>query len=617
MIVSVTFSDYNTNRIKVQHVYKIGQKVERKNDMKNYDRIHARKPEGIDVRHAYIVGGGIAGLSTAAFLTEDAHMPGSNITVYEQLPLVGGSMDASGNSLDGYISRGERELEPYMECLWYLCAMIPSLEEKGRTVLDETRECNKNLSIYANKRLFENRFTPRDISTLGLTKADMGHMVKMMTTPEEDIEDVSIEQWFTSDFFKSNLWYYWASMLAFQPYHSLIEMKRYTVRFMQHLDGVENLKGILRTKYDQYNSIIKPLYKWLEEKGVQFVTDTTVNEIHVEVEGEKKTVTYLEVVKDGIVEKVTVDPKDIVYFTNGSMTQNSSRGDNKTVARINRDESNRGCFSVWEKLAKVSTVFGKPEKFDAFIDKSHFISYTVTITDFPELFQHIEERTTNVTGTAGVITLVDSAWFLSINTPPQPLFPEQPENVQVFWGYGLHGNEIGDYIKKPMTECTGEEILQELLYHLDYLDKYEELLAHTKIITSMLPYITSQFMPRTLTDRPQIIPEGSTNLAFIGQFVELEGDVVFTVETSVRTAMIAVYRTLHLDKPIAPLFEAQFDIRIIVACLKKMLDTDTLRKDNLPPINPLKLPKMIDELLKAVNSVPAMKDYYPETEENK
>lgn len=596
---------------------KLKIKLGRMDDMKNFDRINARKPEGIDERRAYIVGGGIAGLSTAAFLTEDAHMPAANITVYEQLPVVGGSMDGSGNAIDGYISRGERELEPYMECLWYLCGLIPSLEEEGRTVLDETRECNKNLPIYANRRLFENKFRPRDIKTLGLTKADMGHMVKMMTTPEEDIEDVTIEQWFTADFFKSNLWYYWASMLAFQPYHSLIEMKRYTVRFMQHLDGVESLKGILRTKYDQYNSIIKPLHKWLEEKGVQFVTGTTVDEIHVEVEGEKKTVTYLEVVKDGVADKVTVDPKDIVYFTNGSMTQNSSHGDNKTVARINRDETNRGSFSVWEKLAKVGPVFGRPEKFDEFIDKSHFISYTVTITDYPELFQHIEERTTNVTGTAGAITLVDSAWFFTINTPPQPLFPEQPENVQVLWGYGLHGNEMGDYIKKPMTECTGEEILQELLYHLDYLDQYEELLAHTKIITSMLPYITSQFMPRTLTDRPQIIPEGSTNLAFIGQFVELEGDVVFTVETSVRTAMIAVYRTLHLDKPIAPLFEAQFDIRIIVACLKKLLNTDTIRKHDLPPINPIKLPKLIDEFLKTVNSVPAMKDYYPETEENK
>ncbi len=585
--------------------------------MKNYDRVNARKPEGIESRRAFIVGGGIAGLSAAAFLTEDGHMPGENITVYDQLSVVGGSMDGSGNAVDGYVSRGERELEPYMECLWYLFAMVPSLEEEGRTVLDETRENNKNLQIYAKRRLFQNQFQPRDISTLGLIKADMDNTVKMMTTPEEELEDVTIEQWFTSAFFKSNLWYYWATMLAFQPYHSLIEMKRYTVRFMQHLDGIEHLKGILRTKYDQYASMILPLTKWLEEKGVHFVTSTTVEEIHVEIEGDQKTVTYLDINKEGSLERIPVAANDIVYFTNGSMTQNSSHGDNKTIAKMNRDTEHKGCFSVWEKLAKVSPVFGKPEKFVSTPDQSHFISYTVTITDYPQLFQHIEKRTDNVTGTAGEVSLVDSNWLLSFNTPPQPAFLNQPENVQVLWGYGLHGNENGDYIKKPMTDCTGEEILQELLYHMDYLDKYEELLPHVKIITTMMPYITSQFMPRGLQDRPQIIPEGSTNLAFIGQFVELEGDVVFTVETSVRTAMIAVYRTLHLDKPIAPLFEAQYDLRIVVACLKKMLGTDTITKDDLPPINPLKLPKMVDDLLNAVNSVPKMKDYYPEAEENK
>lgn len=584
--------------------------------MKNYDRIHARKPEGIEHRHAYIVGGGIAGLATATFLTEDGHMPGKNITVYDQLSTVGGSMDGSGNAVDGYVSRGERELEPYMECLWYLFAIVPSLEEEGRTVLDETRENNKNLQIYAKKRLFEKQFQAKDISSLGLSKADMDNMVRMMTTPEEEIEYVTIEQWFTADYFKSNIWYYWSSMLAFQPYHSLIEMKRYTVRFMQHLDGIENLKGILRTKFDQYASMIQPLRVWLEEKGVQFVTGTLVEEIHVEVEGASKTVTYLEIVQNGKTERVAVAADDIVYFTNGSMTQNSSHGDNHSVAPMNLDMEHRGSFTVWEKLAKVSPVFGKPEKFVSSPDKSHFISYTVTITDYPQFFKYIEEKTTNVTGTAGVITLVDSAWFQSINTPPQPAFKGQPENVQVLWGYGLHGNEIGDYIKKPMTECTGEEIMQELLFHLDYLGKYEEMMPHVKIITTMMPYITSQFMPRGLKDRPQIIPEGCTNLALIGQFVELEGDVVFTVETSVRTAMIAVYRTLHLDKPITPLFEAQYDVRIVVANLKKMLGVEEIRKEDLPPISPLQLPKLVNQLLGAVNSVPKMKSYYPETQEN-
>jgi oleate hydratase len=77
---------------------------------------HAPKPEGIERRKAYIVGGGIAGLAAAAFLADDAGMPGENIMILEAHSDVGGAMDGvRGKS--GYLCRGERELEAYMECL--------------------------------------------------------------------------------------------------------------------------------------------------------------------------------------------------------------------------------------------------------------------------------------------------------------------------------------------------------------------------------------------------------------------------------------------------------------------------------------------------------------------
>lgn len=180
--------------------------------MRNYDRVHPRKPEGIEKRNAYIVGGGIAGLSAAAFLVRDAQMPGKNITVYDQLPVFGGSMDACGTAETGYVSRGERELEPYMECLWDLFSTIPSIYEEGRTVLDETRECNKNLEINSHHRLWEQGFVAHDESSMGLSPKVQEQMMKMMTTPEEQLENVTIDQWFSKDFFESNLWYYWSAI---------------------------------------------------------------------------------------------------------------------------------------------------------------------------------------------------------------------------------------------------------------------------------------------------------------------------------------------------------------------------------------------------------------------
>ncbi len=584
--------------------------------MRNYDRVHPRKPEGIENRYAYIVGGGIAGLSAAAFLVRDAQMPGKNIIIYDQLPVFGGSMDACGNAATGYISRGERELEPYMECLWDLFSTIPSLYEEGRTVLDETRECNKNLEINSSHRLWEKGFVPHDESSMGLSKKVQEQMVKMFLTPEDQLEDIAIDEWFSKDFFESNLWYYWSAMLAFQPYQSLIEMRRYAVRFMHQLHLIKSLKQILRTKYDQYHSLILPLQKYLADNGVQFISDTTVTDMDMDIQGNLKTVTALKMLCNGVESTQPVSKEDLVLFTNGSMTQNSTRGSMTEAPVMNMDSKNRGCFTLWEKLAAKCDNFGHPEKFAFDPMKTNFVSTTITITDYPELFDYLEKKSGNQIGTAGVTTFIDSPWYMSYNAAIQPVDPDQPKNVQVLWLYGLHANNKGAYVKKPMIECSGEEILKELLYFCGLEDKYDEIRSHCIAIPTVMPYITSQFMPRGQKDRPTIIPEGSQNLAFIGQFVELPGDVVFTVETSVRTAMTAVYRMLHLDRPVDPLFEGQYDIRMVKAGMLTMTGKEKIELSDLPEINPFKLKESLQQLIDAVNDIPPVPAAYSERWEN-
>jgi hypothetical protein len=80
--------------------------------------------------------------------------------------------------------------------------------------------------------------------------------------------------------------------------------------------------------------------------------------------------------------------------------------------------------------------------------------------------------------------------------------------------------------------------------------------------------------------------------------------------------MMAVYKTLRLDKPYIPLFEGQYDVRIITACLKKMLGVQTFSRNSLPPVNPLTLPRTVDTVLEFANGIPKMKEYYPEGTEN-
>lgn len=308
---------------------------------------------------------------------------------------------------------------------------------------------------------------------------------------------------------------------------------------------------------------------------------------------------------------------DLVFFTNDSMPQNSTQGSMTEAPVMNRDTEHRGCFTLWERLAKKCPDYGHPKKFAVDPDQSNFVSCSVTVCDYPQFFEYLAEKTGNPTGKGGCSTFVGAPWFINYNAPLQPVAPDQPENVQFMWFYGLHANNKGTYTRKPMTQCSGEEIMREFLYYCGLEDKIDEIMPHITAIPVVIPYTTSQFMPRGLKDRPEVIPAGNKNLAFIGQFVELEGDVVFTMETSVRTAMIAVYRMLHLDRPITPLFQGQYDIRMVNVALKTLLGKDKIEVSDLPKVNPLKIGQMMHELVEAINQIPPVPEYYAERTENK
>ncbi len=574
--------------------------------MKLYDFLYQpKKPTGIENRKAYIVGGGIAGLAAAAFLVDDAGMPGENITVYEKRQDVGGCCGVIGTD-SAYVCPGERELEPHMECLWYMCSKIPSLDTPGRTVLDETVDANRELPIHSECRCLQNQgHIWEGIHDYRMDPETTEKLQKFITEPEKDLENMTIEEYFGKDspFFRSAMWWCFHPMLAFKPYHSALEAKRYLSRFGLGW-RIDYLEGILHTKRNEYDSIIKPLTVWLKDKGVTIKGGCAVYDI--DMDKDCNTAESIRMRVNGKDECVKVRSDDYVFVTNGSLMTNSTFGDNTHIASENRRTDDLGLFTIWQNLAKKHEKFGHPEKFIGPIDKTKWMSYFVTIKDYPQFFEKLEKLTGSKPGTGGCITMKDSGWEISLVLYDRDYFPNQRKNNEdVLWGDGLFGERIGNYIKKPMAECTGEEILMEILYHFNLMDMKEDVLAHAHISTCMMPYITSQFMPRTCTDRPKVVPDGCTNLGFIGQFVEVPGDVVFTIETSVRTPLEAVYQLTGLDKEIIEVNPAQYDMRYFKQQIMKFnaIKGDFTAKD-IPKINPLKIKEMEKELLYKVNQIP-------------
>ena len=146
----------------------------------------------------------------------------------------------------------------------------------------------------------------------------------------------------------------------------------------------------------------------------------------------------------------------------------------------------------------------------------------------------------------------DSNWLLSWNVERNPHFRNAPKDQLIIHGYGTYSlDRPGNYVTKPMRECTGEEIAREWLYHLGVPDDQINQLAakSVKVHPCMMPYITAFFLPRRDGDRPKVVPEGAVNFGFLGQLAESHPrDVIFTVEYSVRTAMEAVYTLLDIER---------------------------------------------------------------------
>jgi oleate hydratase len=515
--------------------------------------------------NAYLLGGGIGSLAAAAFMLRDGGIPGENIFILEAKPILGGSLDGSGNPVDGYALRGGRMLTTdNYECTWELYKSIPSLSAPGKTVFDETMEFNEQHKSHAMARLVDSRRAKVPVSSMGFSMHDRQELLKLSLADEAELGASGITDWLSPAFFETEFWFMWATTFAFQPWHSAIEFKRYLHRFMLEFSRIETLGGVKRTIYNQYDSLVRPLQNWLADQEVHFLVDCKVMDLERHTEEGKLVVTGIHYQQSGENKVIAVEDGDLVFLQNGSMADASSVG-SMTNAPKKLTKQDSDSWVLWEKLAAERPDFGNPAAFNSSIAESFWESFTVTLKN-PAFFDKMIKFSGNQPGTGGLVTFKDSNWLMSIVLAYQPHFASQPADVQVFWGYALFPDRVGDFVPKPMTECNGAEILRELCGHLRFdLDTIES----ANCIPCRMPYITSMFMPRLRTDRPLPIPHSSKNLAFISQFVEIPDDVVFTVEYSVRAAQMAVYEFLGIDRPIPPVSPHDKSLRVQFEALIK------------------------------------------------
>jgi oleate hydratase len=546
----------------------------------NYEAFaHPQKPEGVDQKSAYIIGTGLAALTAACYLVRDGQMKGERIHIFEKDPIPGGACDGWKFENVGYVMRGGREMDNHFEVMWDLFHSIPSIETEGISVLDEYYWLNKKDPNYSLCRATVNR--GEDAHTDGRfdvsDKAAM-EIMRLFFTPDEKLYDKRITDYFDDEVLNSNFWLYWRTMFAFENWHSALEMKRYIKRFIHHVGGLPDFKALRFTRYNQYESMILPMIKYLEDHHVQFHYNTKVVNVEFDILPEKKVATRIELLREDRQEFVGLTEDDLVFITNGGCVENSTMGSQNEAAPYNTEIKPGGGWDMWRKIAAQDPAFGNPDKFCSAPEETNWMSATVETLDqrIIPYIKNICQRSpfTGKVVTGGIVTVKDSSWLLSWTINRQPQFREQPKDHCLVWVYALFSDVPGNYVKKRMRDCTGKEICMEWLYHLGVPeDRIEDLAANSaNTVPVMMPYIDAFFMPRNDTDRPKVVPDGAVNFAFLGQFAEIARDTIFTTEYSMRTGMEAVYTLLNVDRGVPEVWGSTYDVRDLLDATVKLRD---------------------------------------------
>lgn len=522
-------------------------------------------------RKAYFVGGGLASMAGAAYLIRDCKFPGEQIKIYEGMHILGGSNDGIGTPETGFVCRGGRMLnEETYENFWELFKTIPSLAQPGRSVTEEILNFDHAHPTCAKARLVDKEGRIQDVKSMGFTQRERMRLLKLLTTDEKKLDDETIEDWFGDlpHFFTTNFWHMWQTTFAFQTWSSVFEFRRYMQRMIFEFSRIETLEGVTRSPLNQYDSVIRPLEQFLREHGVVFVENCEVTDIDF-AEGDDITVKALHLSYGDSEEVVEVQADDLCIMTNACMTDSATLGDLHTPAPAPEKKPISG--ELWAKVAaKKPGRLGNPEPFFGKEHETNWESFTVTCRG-DRILKKIEAFSGNIPGSGALLTFKDSGWKMSSVVAAQPHFVNQPADVTIFWGYGLYTDREGDYVKKPMKDCTGEEMLLEYLHQLHIPEEEIGELMETviNVIPCYMPYVDAQFEPRKMSDRPQVVPEGATNFAMISQFVEIPEDMVFTEEYSVRAARTAVYTLMDVNREICPVTPYRKMPSVLLRALKK------------------------------------------------
>ena len=525
----------------------------------------------------YIVGAGLAGLAAAVYAIQDANFNPQNIHIIDEKSYKGGALYSKGGTNGKvYSTPGARLLDQIAHNHFRenFLKRIPNMAEQDemeklgrnkilpetfnkfkKTISDDLEDYFKTHRLDGKVRLIDKNKKVIDAHNFGFTGGDIWALFKFLyLTPERKIQDKRIDEVLPPHFFKTNFWAMFQGVFAFQQWHSAIECQRYMLRFFASVDTITALHTEMNPPYDSYNSWVVPTVRYLKTLGVEFIMGTRVVDVDFRPTTDEKTVTKLHCLQQGAAKDIPIRRNDFTFISIGSKVSDVKIGTmHKAPVTVQVDHPEDGAFLLWQKMAAKQPELGNPLKFTASPDHSEFVIWSCTTKG-----KVWDKLVLGLTGNKRMgeqheIVFPDSPWRNIFHVPWQPFVPNQTPDTTIIMGMCEHCGNKGEFVKKPMWACTGEEILTEFGKSFGWEEELPGIIKNSEITVYYEPYVTSMFLPRNLFDRPKVVPNRSTNLAFIGEYTEMPEDTVFMVSYSTKSAQLAVHEMFGVTNiPITP-----------------------------------------------------------------
>ena len=325
---------------------------------------------------AHIVGGGFGGLAAAALLIRNAGVSGADITIYEADEQLGGGFFLGGSAESGYNLPGS-VFDKEFRCTFDLLKSIPSARNPSISVTEDFFAFNTSEPYQDTAHIFDRDGRVVHGRRFGLTLGDGLSLARVVLTPEAMLGGRRIDEFFSEQFFSTEFWLLWSTIMGSLPQHSAIEFRRYMNRFLYLFGDLSDMTGVMRTPLNQHQDFIEPLVRWLTPHRVNFLTGAFVKDIGFAPSPGRITVNRLDYERGGAATSVAVAPEDLVLVTTGSQAADLCAG-SMTEAPSPRPSGRT--WALWERLAHVRTNFGNPDVFfgAARIPDSLWVTFTVT-----------------------------------------------------------------------------------------------------------------------------------------------------------------------------------------------------------------------------------------------